>query len=184
MKKHDLEKSRVLYEVSRVSSGSLPEKLQKQVFDFLVAFELAQIRCETLSVEAQLFRQCGCSLRFFCPHFPPCGVDCLLIRCWRRALCLDERHCLFVQCVALDPAHFNERYARKFADNVLHAAEQLSDFPELGVLKYDTLMGKHSFRALFIDQYVCIYKIETDAVYIYHFADARKNYIYHIFGME
>ena len=70
-------------------------------------------------------------------------------------------------------------YARKFA-----ATEQLADFPEMGVLKYDTLMGKHDFRALFIDQYVCIYKIETDAVYIYHFADARKNYIYHIFGME
>lgn len=75
-------------------------------------------------------------------------------------------------------------YARKFADKVLHATQQLADFPELGVLKYDTLMGKHDFRAVFIDQYVCIYKIETDAVYIYHFADARKNYIYHIFGME
>ena len=75
-------------------------------------------------------------------------------------------------------------YARKFADKVLHATEQLEAFPEMGVLKYDTLMGKHDFRALFIDQYVCIYKIETDAVYIYHFADARKNYIYHIFGME
>ena len=75
-------------------------------------------------------------------------------------------------------------YARKFADKVLHATEQLEAFPEMGVLKYDTLMGKHDFRALFIDQYVCIYKIETDAVYIYHFADARKNYIYHIFGMK
>ena len=57
-------------------------------------------------------------------------------------------------------------YAKKFADKVLHATEQLD------------------FRALFIDQYVCIYKIEIDTVYIYHFADARKNYIYHIFGME
>ena len=75
-------------------------------------------------------------------------------------------------------------YARKFADKVLHATQQLADFPELGVLKYDTLMGKHDFRAVFIDQYVCIYKIETDAVSIYHFADARKNYIDHIFGME
>ena len=57
----------------------------------------------------------------------------------------------------------------------------------MGVLKYDTLMGKHDFRALFIDQYVCIYKVEMDTVYmvyIYHFADARKNYIYHIFWME
>lgn len=75
-------------------------------------------------------------------------------------------------------------YAKKFADKVLHATEQLADFPEMGVLKYDTLMGKHDFRALFIDQYVCIYKIEMDTVYIYHFADARKNYLYHILGME
>ena len=74
-------------------------------------------------------------------------------------------------------------YAKKFADKVPHATQQLADFPELGVLKYDTLMGKHGFRALFIDQYV-IYKIEFDAVYIYHFVDARKNYLYHIFGME
>ena len=63
-------------------------------------------------------------------------------------------------------------YAKKFAEKILHATEQLADFPELGVLKYDTLMGKHGFRALFIDQYVCIYKIEMDTVYIYHFADA------------
>lgn len=54
----------------------------------------------------------------------------------------------------------------------------------MGVLKYDTLMGKHGFRALFIDQYVCVYKIEADTVFIYHLADARKNYIYHIFGVE
>jgi len=31
---------------------------------------------------------------------------------------------------------------------------------------------------------VCVYRIEGDMVYVYHLADARKNYIYHIFGME
>lgn len=76
------------------------------------------------------------------------------------------------------------RYARAFADKVLSAVEQLEQFPQLGVLRRDTLMGKHGFRALFIDQYVCIYKIEGDTVYIYHLTDARKNYIYNIFGME
>ena len=75
-------------------------------------------------------------------------------------------------------------YAKKFADKVLHATQQLAEFLELGVLKYDMLMGKHGFRALFIGQYVCIYKIAMDTVYIYHFANARKNYMYHIFGME
>ena len=79
IKKHDLEKSRVFYEVSRASSGALSEKLQKQVFDFFVTLELAQVWCKALPVKAQLFRRRGCSLRFFFPRFPPCGVDCLLI---------------------------------------------------------------------------------------------------------
>lgn len=35
-----------------------------------------------------------------------------------------------------------------------------------------------------MENYVCVYRIEGDMVYVYHLADARKNYIYHIFGME
>ena len=76
------------------------------------------------------------------------------------------------------------KYARAFASKILSSVEQLETFPEMGVLRQDTLMGKHGFRGLFIDQYVCIYKVEADTVYIYHLTDARKNYIYHIFGME
>lgn len=76
------------------------------------------------------------------------------------------------------------KYARSFSEKILSAVSQLEQFPQIGVLRQDTLMGKHGFRALFIDQYVCIYKIEDDGVYIYHLTDARKNYIYHIFGVE
>lgn len=75
-------------------------------------------------------------------------------------------------------------YAKKFADTILSSINQLAEFPEMGAVKYDTLMGKHGFRALFIENYVCVYRIESDTVYVYHLADARKNYIYHIFGME
>lgn len=75
-------------------------------------------------------------------------------------------------------------YARAFADKVLHAAGQLSRFPESGVLRSETLMGRYGFRALFLDHYVLIYKVRGDTVYIYHFKDARKNYIYQIFGLE
>ncbi len=81
-------------------------------------------------------------------------------------------------------------YAQKFMNKTLHAIDViqlLADFPEMGVmgvLKYDTLMGKYGFRALFIGQYVCVYKIEHDTVFVYHLADARKNYIFHIFGLE
>ncbi len=76
------------------------------------------------------------------------------------------------------------KYARIFSEKILAAVGQLEQFPEMGVLRQDTLMGKHGFRALFVEQYVCVYRIEENTVYIYHIADARKNYIYHIFGVE
>lgn len=74
--------------------------------------------------------------------------------------------------------------ARKFSAKILDAVENLAHFPEMGVLKQDTLMGKYGFRALFIGQYACIYRINEDCVCIYHLTDARKNYIYNIFGVE
>lgn len=76
------------------------------------------------------------------------------------------------------------KYAHAFSDKILSAVGQLAQFPYLGVLRQDTMMGKYGFRALFVAQYVCIYRIEDNTVFIYHLADARKNYIYHIFGME
>ena len=76
------------------------------------------------------------------------------------------------------------KYARAFAGKILKAARQLSSFPESGVLKRETLMGKYGFRALFIDQYVLVYKIQGETVYIYHLKDARKDYIYQIFGLQ
>ena len=77
-----------------------------------------------------------------------------------------------------------EKYARSFANKVMGGVRQLSRFPESGVLRSETLMGKHGFRALFIEHYVCIYRIENDTVWIYHLTDARKNYLYQIFGFE
>ena len=34
--------------------------------------------------------------------------------------------------------------------------------------------GEYDFRALFVEPYVCAYRIEEETVYIYHFADAPK----------
>ncbi|MBS6546004.1 MAG: type II toxin-antitoxin system RelE/ParE family toxin [Butyricicoccus pullicaecorum] len=97
---------------------------------------------------------------------------------------LSEARNEFREFVTYYATQVGKPYAEKFSRKILRAVAQLEDFPEMGVLKYDTLMGKYGFRALFIAQYVCVYKIENDTVFIYHIADARKNYIYHIFGME
>jgi len=80
--------------------------------------------------------------------------------------------------------HAGAEYARSFSKKILDAAAQLERFPESGVLKENTLMGKYGFRALFIEQYVLIYKIVYDNVFIYHLADARTNYLYNIFGVS
>lgn len=74
--------------------------------------------------------------------------------------------------------------ARRFSQMILGEIEKLSDFPNLGVLKENTLLGRHGFRALFIGKYVCVYRIDEDAVRIFHLADARTNYLYRIFGVE
>lgn len=74
--------------------------------------------------------------------------------------------------------------ARHFSTMVMSSVENLTLFPEMGVLKPDTVMGKYGFRALFIQQYACIYKITGDIIYVYHITDARRNYIYNIFGVE
>lgn len=97
---------------------------------------------------------------------------------------LYEAQCEFRDFLSYYKTNVGQKYAQKFSDQVLDAVEKLESFPEMGVLRKDTLMGKYGFRALFINQYVCVYKIEGERVFIYHLADARKNYIYHIFGLE
>ena len=81
-------------------------------------------------------------------------------------------------------AKVGARYAKAFADKIQKGVRQLVRFPEPGVLRNGALMGRSGFRDLFIGQYVCIYKIQDNSVFIYHLADGRWNYIYHIFGMD
>lgn len=97
---------------------------------------------------------------------------------------LDEARNEFRDYLLYYRNNVGAKYAREFSKKVLSSVGQLEQFPRLGVLRQDTLMGKYGFRALFVEQYVCVYRIEEDTVLIYHFTDARKNYIYHIFGME
>ena len=97
---------------------------------------------------------------------------------------LYEAQCEFRDFLNYYKTSVGSRYARKFSAKILGAVGQLARSPEMGVPKQDTLMGQYGFRALFIDQYVCVYKIEDGCVRVFHLADARKNYIYHIFGME
>ncbi len=74
--------------------------------------------------------------------------------------------------------------ARRFSEKILGAIARLETFPEMGVLRSDTRLGRLGFRALFVGNYVCVYRIHGDTVFVYHLADARTNYMYRIFGIE
>lgn len=74
--------------------------------------------------------------------------------------------------------------AQKFSEEILGTINNLKTFPEMGLLKSERLLGKYGFRALFIGKYVCIYRVDEDAVRIFHLADARSNYMYNLFGIS
>lgn len=97
---------------------------------------------------------------------------------------LDEARNEFRDYLLYYRNNVGAKFAREFSKKVLSSVGQLEQFPQMGVLRQDTRMGKYGFRALFVEQYVCVYRIEEDTMLIYHLADARKNYIYHIFGWE
>lgn len=97
---------------------------------------------------------------------------------------LYEAQCEFRDFLNYYKNNVGVKYAKKFSDKILSQVGQLALFPEMGVIKHETLLGRYGFRALFIEQYVCIYRIDGSVVLVYHIADARKNYIYHIFGLE
>jgi len=97
---------------------------------------------------------------------------------------LYEARAEFRELITYYRVNSGPAYARQFSEKILGGVRQLERFPELGVQKETRLLGKYGFRALFISQYVCVYRIDGDTVYVYHLADARTNYLYHIFGME
>ena len=75
---------------------------------------------------------------------------------------LNEAHNEFREFVTYYVTQVGNPHAEKLPKKILRAVAQLAGFSEMGVLKYDTLMGKYGFRALFIAQHVCVYKIEND----------------------
>ena len=74
------------------------------------------------------------------------------------------------------------KYAKELNRKISGSIRHLANFPEMGVLREDTRIGKCGFRVLFIEQYVCIYKVQNNAVLIYYFADARSNYLSNFLG--
>ena len=96
---------------------------------------------------------------------------------------LYEARCECEEQLAYYRSRGGAEAAAGFAGKILGAVERLAAAPRAGVLRRETLLGKHGFRALLVEQYACIYRIEDGMVRVYHLTDASKDNLYEILGV-
>lgn len=67
--------------------------------------------------------------------------------------------------------------AKKITDRLLEAIDRLATFSLIGQTHPDPLLATHGYRKLIVaEQYVCIYKIVEDMVYIYRVVNGAMDY--------
>lgn len=66
--------------------------------------------------------------------------------------------------------------ARNITDKIYQALERLEQFPHLGMIPKDDFMRMSGYRLLIVENYICVYRLEGDHIYVYHIANARSNY--------
>jgi len=66
--------------------------------------------------------------------------------------------------------------ARKNTDNIYSAMEKLEMFPELGVACKDNHLAALGYRMLICGNYLCVYRLIGDIVFVYHIVDGRADY--------
>lgn len=68
------------------------------------------------------------------------------------------------------------KFAKKIFDRILKTIEKLETFPLSFPLINDEVLSKEGYRILICDDYVCIYRLINEVVYIYHITNGRINY--------
>lgn len=66
--------------------------------------------------------------------------------------------------------------AKKIFDKILKAIDRLEIFPLSCPIINDEVLSQEGYSTLICDDYICIYRLINDVVYIYHIANGRINY--------
>lgn len=94
---------------------------------------------------------------------------------------LEEAQREYIEIIHWRKLHAGTEAARKFHEKVQKALSPLCHFPDMGACKPESILDQLGFQLLFIDQYACVYRIEGETVFLYHFVDGRTNYIQNLF---
>jgi len=66
--------------------------------------------------------------------------------------------------------------ARKITNRIYDVLALLQVSPNMGVSCADKPLKTQGFRMLICENYLCIYRLIGDTVFIYHFVDGRTDY--------
>lgn len=66
--------------------------------------------------------------------------------------------------------------AQKIIGKILDTIDKLGDFPYMGAQYTDPELAKKEYRKILCGDYVCIYKVTQDIVYIYRIVNGKTNY--------
>src|SRR5665647_1081988 len=66
--------------------------------------------------------------------------------------------------------------ASKITDKLLDSIEELGDYPMIGAEHPDSDLSKRGYRKLVCGEYVCVYRIIDNTVYIYRVVHGANDY--------
>lgn len=66
--------------------------------------------------------------------------------------------------------------ARKIVEKIINVMERLEEFPLSCPLVPDEELKSQNYRILVCDQYICIYRLLGETVFIYHIASGASEY--------
>lgn len=66
--------------------------------------------------------------------------------------------------------------ASKITDKLLDSIEELGDYPMIGAEHPDSDLSKRGYRKLVCGEYICVYRIIDNTVYIYRVVHGATDY--------
>lgn len=85
---------------------------------------------------------------------------------WRE---IDEISSYYIQKVG-------KQSAKRLFEKLMKSIERLKMFPTSAPLIRDEKLSSEGYRILISGEYVCIYRVINEIVYIYHIANGRTEY--------
>ena len=66
--------------------------------------------------------------------------------------------------------------AEKITDKLLDAIGNLEEYPLMGTVHLDPVLQKEGYRKLACGEYICIYRLIGETIYVYRIVHGANNY--------